>query len=192
MKKAILLLPFLCLAAASSAQSSQLLRIKAKPNQVFKYVMDIQTGTPSQSMKIGMGMTMKIAGVKNGQYTINSTIGNVTMNGQPAPPAASEQLKKMLMVTVMDSRARVLKSETRGVQGMPSGNNQGTSIPFPEKPVKVGSTWSGKANIQGQTVETNYKLIAFKPVNGKSAAVIHATPKGMATFKTNGPIVYSV
>ncbi len=191
MKKSLLILPALCLAAFSAGQGAQLLRIKAKPGQVMKYVMDMQSGTSSQSMKMGMGMTMKVAAVKNGQWTIHSTIGNVTMNGQPAPAAATEQLKKMLMVTVMDSRATVLKSETRGIAGMPN-NSQGTSVPFPKNPVKVGSTWSGSASIQGQKVETSYKLIAFKPVNGKAAAVIHATPKGMANFKTNGPIVYSV
>ncbi|MBC8065227.1 MAG: hypothetical protein H7Y17_10380 [Chlorobia bacterium] len=192
MNKGLLIASFVGFVAFAGAQPSQLLRIKTKAGQSYSYLMTVQQGAGAQSMKIGFQMTMKIAKVQSGQFTMNTTMGEVTMNGQPAPPAATVQLKKLLVVSVLDSRGRILKSETRGVPGMSDAANQGSSVPFPEKAVKVGGTWVGEADIQGQKVKTTYKLIAFKPVAGKQAAVIHAVPSGMKNFVVKGPIVFSV
>lgn len=192
MKKAVILLSFLALASAVPAQQSVLLRIKAKPGQSFKYSMRMQ-GSGAQGMNMGMQLSMKVSAVKNKQYTMNTTMGSITMNNQPLPAQASEQIKKMLIVTVLDERGRVLKTETKGVPGAPAGGGpEGSSVPFPEKAIKVGQTWTGEATLQGQKVQTTYKLIALKTVSGKPAAVIHATPKNMPQMKLDGPIVFSV
>jgi hypothetical protein len=189
MKKSLVIASIIGLAAIATPQSAHLLRIKAKTGQSFKYAMDIQSGA---SMKMGMTMNMKIAKATANEITVNSTMGNMVMNGQPAPAAAADMIKKMLVVTVMDPRGRILKTETKGIPGMTGAANQGSSVPFPQAAVRIGGTWSGEANIQGQKVKTNYKLIAVKPVMGKQAAVIHATPIGMTSFKPNGPIVFSI
>lgn len=192
MNKGLLIASFVSVVAFAGAQPSQLLRIKTKAGQSYRYVMNVQTGAGTQSMKVGMQMAMKVIKVQNGQFTIHTTMGGVTMNGQPAPAAATAQLKNLLVVSVMDSRGRILRSETKGVPGMGNSANQGSSVPFPEKPVKIGGTWIGEAEIQGQKVKTTYKLIAFKPVSGRQAAVIHAVPSGMSSFQVKGPIVFSV
>jgi hypothetical protein len=187
MKKAVLLLSLFAIASAVPAQQSVLLRIKAKPGQSFKYNMRMRGG-----MNLGMLLNMKVASVKNKQFTMNTTMGNITMNNQPLPPQAADQLKKMLVVSVMDERGRVLKTETRGVPGAPTGGTEGSSVPFPEKPIRVGQSWSGEATFQGKKVQTTYKLIGLKTVSGKPAAIIHATPKNMPQMKLDGPIVFSV
>jgi hypothetical protein len=191
MRKVFVFLALASLASVGFAQKTYLLRIKVKPGQVFKYRMNVKSGTTAQSMTVGLNMTMNVTGAKNNQFTIASTMGGVTLNGKPAPAAAASQLSKMKTITVMDSRANIVKSEIQGMPGAPQ-SPQGSSVPFPQNAIKIGATWSGKANIQGQQVETVYKLIAVKPVMGKMAAVIHATPKGIANLKTKGPIVYSV
>ncbi len=192
MKKSLILLSVLSLVALSPAQQSQLLRIKAKQGQKFNYLMTVDGGSGAQTMKMSMQMNMKIAGATKNQVTIHSTIGTTSMNGQPMPAAAAEQLKKLLIVTTMDELGRVLKSETRGVPGMTGNGMEGSSVPFPATPVTVGSTWSGKSTFQGKKYDTSYKVIRFKSVLGRPAAVIHATPKGIPQLKLSEPIVFSV
>ena len=189
MKKAIILSVLVGAAALGSAQPSYLLRVKAKPGQVFKYAMTVNNGP---SNKMGMNMAMKVVKVQNSVFTINTTMSNMTMNGQAMPLQALEQIKKMLIVTTMSARGDTLKTEVKGVPGMTSAPGQGSSVPFPAGPVKVGSSWKGTSNVQGQKVETTYKLTGIKTVLGKQAAVIQATPKGITGFKANGPIVFSV
>jgi len=189
MKKALILVSFLAVAALAPAQQYQL-KINAKAGQNFKYLMDIASGGP-QASKIGMQMNMKVTKVEKGLFTVAMTMGEMTMNGQPAPASVSDQIKQMVMINVMDSRGTVIKSETKGLPGMPAGN-QGTSVPFPAKPVKIGGTWTGEATIQGKKIKTSYKLIAVKQVSGKQAAVIHATPEQTPQMTLDGPIVFSV
>jgi hypothetical protein len=192
MRKVFLFACLIFVAAMAPAQQSVLLRLKTKSGQVFKYTMKMQ-GSGPQAMNMAMQMNMKVAAVKNGQVTMNTTMGNITMNNRPLPPQAAAQLKKMLIVTVMDSRGRVLKTETKGVPGAPSGGGtEGSSVPFPEKAVRIGQSWTGDATIQGKKVKTSYKLVGFKTIAGKSAAVIHATPQDMPQMKLDGPIVFSV
>jgi hypothetical protein len=189
MKKTAILLGLVGLASFSIAQPAYLLRVKAKPGQAFKYQMNIDQGPTA---KIGMQMTMKAVKVEKGLTTLNTTMGSFTMNGQPAPAAIADQMKKMLIVSVMDARGRTIKTEIKGVPGAPATANQGNTVPYPEKPVRIGGTWSADADFQGQKLKTTYKLIAVKSVSGKQAAVIHAVPTNMPNFKPDGPIVFSV
>jgi hypothetical protein len=189
MKKALILISLLATVALVPAQQYQL-KINAKAGQTFKYVMDIISAGP-QASKIGMQMNMKITKVEKGQFTVTTTMGGMTMNGSPAPPTVADQIKQMVLINVMDSRGKVLKSEAKGLPGMPSGN-QGTSVPFPAKPIRIGNTWTGEADIQGKKIKTSYKLIAVKQVAGKQAAVIHATPQNVPQMTLDGPIVFSV
>lgn len=192
MKKATLFLTLLAVTATVPAQQSVLLRLKAKPGQNFKYTMRMQ-GSGTQAMNMAMQMSMKVTSVKNKQFTTNTSMGSITMNNQPLPPQAAEQMKKMLIVTVMDERGRVLKTEMKGIPGAPSGGGmEGSSVPFPAGPIKIGQSWSGEATLQGQKVQTTYKLVGLKPVAGRPAAVIHATPKNMPQMTLDGPIVFSV
>ncbi len=191
MKKGLLVASFVGLSVLASAQTSHLLRIKTKTGQTYRYQMNMEQGGNGQTMKFGIQMAMKVAKVQNNQFTINTTMGGVTMNGQAAPPQLADTLKQMLITTVMDPRGRVLKTETKGIPGMGSAA-QGSAVPFPEKAVKVGGTWTGEAEVQGQKVKTSYKLVQIKSVLGKQAAVIHATPSATPNFKTKGPIVFAV
>jgi hypothetical protein len=189
MKKTAILLALVGFASFSAAQPAYLLRIKAKPGQAYKYKMDIDQGTTA---KIGMNMTMKVTKVQKGETTINTTMGAFTMNGQPAPAQIADQMKKLLIVSVMDARGRTLRTETKGLQGFSGAANQGNTVPYPEKPVKVGGTWTGEAEMRGTKVKTSYKLVGVKAVAGRQAAVIHAVPSNMPGLKLSGPIVFSV
>ena len=189
MKTTAILVALVGFAAVSAAQPSYLLRIKAKPGQAYKYKMDIQQGA---SGTMGMNMTMKVVKVQKGETTLNTTMGGFTMNGQPAPPQVAEQMKNLLIISVMDARGRTLRSETKGIPGFSGAANQGSTVPYPEKAVKVGGTWSGEADMRGTKVKTNYKLVGVKSVAGRQAAVIHAVPSNMPGIKLSGPIVFSV
>src|SRR5688500_10619117 len=116
MRKALLLICLISVGSAAPAQQSVLLRLKAKPGQNFKYMMRMQ-GSGGQAMNMAMQPTRKVASVKSKQYTMNTTMGSITVNNSPLPPQAAEQLKKMLIVTVLDERGRVLKTETKGFPG---------------------------------------------------------------------------
>jgi len=189
MKKALLAISLVASVVLAPAQQYQL-KINAKAGQSFKYVMDILSSGP-QTSKIGMQMNMKVTKVEKGQFTVTTTMGGMTMNGQPAPASISDQLKQMVMINVMDAHGKVLKSETKGLPGMPT-SNQGTSVPFPVKAVRIGDKWSGETTVQGKKIVTSYKLIAVKTVSGMQAAVIHASPQQMPQMSADGPIVFSI
>jgi hypothetical protein len=110
MKKIACLFAIAGLAALSVAQPSYLLRIKAKPGQSYKYAMNIDQGAAA---KIAMQMTMKVAKVQKGETTLNTTMGNFMMNGQPAPPAVSEQMKKLLIEGRTDLLHRFISKKGR-------------------------------------------------------------------------------
>lgn len=186
MKKFALLLMALTLAVFASAQKGYLLRLRLKPNEVVKYAMAIQT----MGMNIDMTMQLKITKVANHQYTMVTTMGAMSMNGKPMPAQSQEQMKKMVVTTVVDERGRTISTKATG---MPMGTGtQSSTVPFPEGPVTVGKTWSGKSNVNNVQVETTYKFVGVKTVNGVQTALIESTPQGIPAMKLDKPIVTAV
>jgi hypothetical protein len=180
------LLAFLILgsAAVCHAQGKYLLRIHLAPGQVLKYATSVNTGT----MDIGMTMAMKCVSAAKKQFTVNTTMGSMTMNKQPMPAQAAAMMKQMLVITVMNERGVVISNKVTGIPGMNSGGSQAASVPLPEKPVGVGDSWTGVGEYNGQKLPTSYKVTGLKKVGGKTALVLSSTVNN-PSLKLDKPVV---
>lgn len=105
-----------------------LLRTKYVKGQHFRYVMRTSTKMGANAMNFEAPMTIQVANVSNGVADLTSTFGPATMQGQQIP-ATKAAMK-------VDSRGRAV-----------AGGANGLSATFPEKPVKVGETWTGDFNM---------------------------------------------
>lgn len=184
MKKIFIASLIVGVAPFCQAQGKYLLRIHIAPGQVLKYATVVNTGT----MDLGMSMAMKCTAAANKKFTMATTIGSLTMNGQPMPAQAADMMKKMLVTTVMTDRGVVVSNKVTGVPGMNSGGSQAASVPLPEKPVGVGDSWSGVGEYNGQKIPTSYKVAGIKKVGGKTALVLSSTVSNPA-MKLDKPVV---
>jgi len=122
-------------------------------------------------------------------------MGDMKFNGQPLPPQATDVFKNMVMTVTFDRAGHAVQTEVTGVpptlaeQMKKQGANN--SVSYPDKPVKVGDTWSGETDMQGKKVKMTYKLARVETVSGKEAAILEASPEG-STLKLNGPMSISV
>lgn len=119
--------------AVSLGQISQsgggyLLRTKYVKGQNFKYAMKSATKMQKQTMAFEAPMSIKVVNVVNGIAELYTTFGPANMGGQQIP--VSHATMKV------DNRGRPI-----------SGGAGSVSATFPEKPVKVGQTWSGDFNM---------------------------------------------
>lgn len=187
MKKFALLILAASLATFASAQKTYLLRVRLKTNEVFKYAVDVET----MGFTMNMTMQQKVIGVSGNKFTVNTTMGAMKMNGKPMPEAATKQIRQMLVTTVTDDRGRVISTKTTGLPNMSSGA-QNATVPFPAAAIAIGQKWSGKANINGTEVQTDYKLAGVKSMGGVQVAVIESVPKGVPGMKLSGPIVLTI
>jgi|GEM_PF-4440336 len=187
MKKYALLLAALSLAAFAPAQKGYLLRLRLKQNEVVKYDMAVT----SMGMNIDMGMKLTCTKVAGHQYTLVTTMGSMTMNGKPVPAQQAEQIKKMVVTTVVDDQGRTLSTKTTGVPGM-GPDSQSTTVPFPAGPVTVGKTWTGTNKVNNMSINTTYKFVGVKSVGGVQCAMIESTPNGIPGMKLDKPILTAV
>jgi hypothetical protein len=163
------------LASAQITKSPQgyLFRMKHQAGAIFKYAVvstlsgATETGKP---MKFNLPMTWKVLGVKNGVATIDTTVGPVSMGGSPMMQPTKTRIQ-------MDARGRMVGQAGVGQQVTPS---------LPEKPIKVGQSWSASAPIElpmqgDKKVNATYTFKGFKTVNGKQMAELSIKTAGQAT-----------
>lgn len=202
-----LAIAFLCVGAttAEAGQSNQtwLLRVKAKQGTKQSYVMKMNMNMDTSAMprdpnnkqqlpknlKIDMTMdyTQVLTKVQGDKYTWEVTIGKPKVNSN-APGAAnamgSMQAQKITMV--MNNRGKVLEMKGAGQNPFSSGNMGG--VEYPEKPVKVGSTWTSTTTSQGMNLKATYKVMGLSTVGNRTALLIHTTLDAGQMVKSNGPM----
>jgi hypothetical protein len=167
-----------CIAPAqiTKAGNGYLFRAKYTKGAVFKYVVLSTIGgfksANGQAMKVTLPMTWKILNVVNGVATVDTTVGPVTVGsgGQPMMQPTKNQIQ-------IDSRGRVVGQAGSGQQVTPA---------LPEKPVRVGQSWSAAAPIdlpvQGDhKVTATYTFKGLKTVNGKQMVNLAVKLSGQAT-----------
>ncbi len=164
---------------------SYTLQIKPKQGQTFNYTMNM---TGAQNMSADFTMTADK--IENGNVTFRCKFANMTMNGQAAPPAISAMMSNMTVVQTMDKTGKQI-SQT--VEGLPNGMqapSQGSiaTATLPDHPVKVGDTWTGKA----QNTTATYKLVSVDDENGKQVAHIDVTIGSTTLLKPDGPAKLSL
>ena len=164
-------------AALGSAQitksgSAYLLRMKHTPGATYRYGVASTIGGASangQAMKFSLPMVWKVVGVKNNIATIDTTVGPIKMGKDVVGQATKNRIQ-------LNSRGQLVGKAGSGQQVTPS---------LPDKPIKIGQSWSASAPIdlpgQGaKKISAQYTLKGFKTVSGKQVAELAIKTTGQA------------
>lgn len=161
-------------ATAQITKSGQgyLFRMSHKSGTTFRYSVASTLTSTNQSaapMKFTLPMIWKVLGVKNGVATIDTTVGPVTMGTSTMMQPTKNRIQ-------LDARGRLVGKAGTGQQVTPA---------LPEKPIKVGQSWSASAPVdlpmQGDNkVNATYTFKGFKTVNGKQMAELAVKTTGQA------------
>ncbi len=178
----VLALAAVALSGASLAQITKVgdayqMRMKFAPGQKLVYSMNSTTSAPGQPqpMNLDTEFTMKVNSVKNGVADITYSVGPMKMNGKATGGVNTVNMK-------MDSRGKVM--------GQASGGQQPAQMVLPDKPIRVGQTWTSTSSIatMGVPMEiTNtYKLNRIVQKGGRSLAEISVTISAKGNISSNG------
>jgi len=177
--KTLLIIVGVTAAALSSAQisrsgNSYLFRMNYAPGMVLKYDVLSTIGGMSQNgqpMKFTLPMVWNVLSVKNGVSTIDTVVGPISMGGGKEPMVQATKNRIQL-----DKRGRLVGQPGTGQQVTPA---------LPEKPIRVGQSWSASAPInlpmQGEKkISATYTFKGVKTVQGKPVAELAVKTSGQA------------
>lgn len=163
------------LAAAAPAQITRsgagyLLRVKYVKGSVLRFSSTNSvrgvTGQPTGEFKVALPVVMKVQDVQGPVALVRVTIG-------PAKSGGSSIYPEQSLLVRLDNRNKTKEGQT----------SVGTQLP--EKPVKIGQTWTSKAPVStGMTdmgqLTAVYRFAGVKSEKGQSVAVITYQLKGKA------------
>ncbi|MBI1757491.1 MAG: hypothetical protein HYR64_10340 [Fimbriimonas ginsengisoli] len=156
------------LAASAGAQVTKkgngyLLRVKHVRGQTLRYRTSTTIKVPSQTqgpMQMLFPISETVLSVASGVADVDVTAGPISMNGKQIQPAKNARMK-------INSQNVVVEGAGSGVAG----------AGFPDKPVKVGHSWTSSMPIGGASGPTSnviatLTLKAVKSQGGRRVAII--------------------
>ncbi|MEJ5170628.1 MAG: DUF6263 family protein [Fimbriimonadales bacterium] len=181
-RRLLLTVSAMTLAGASLAQITKVgdayqMRMKFAPGQKMVYSMQSTTTAPGQPqpMLLNTEFSMKVNSVKNGVADITYSVGPMKMNGRATGGVNTVNMK-------MDSRGKTV--------GQTPGGQQPTQMVLPEKPIRVGQTWTSTSSIATMgvpmEVTNTYKLNRIVQRGGKSLAEVGVTISAKGNISSSG------
>jgi hypothetical protein len=155
-------------------------RVKYHKGMKIKYLMKVTTTLPTppgggkaQSIEMTIPVDGTVTDVQNKIATIQMVTGPMTMNGRPQGTQKTLTMK-------LDDRGKP-------VGGMPTGMENLTAS-LPDKPLKVGDTYSSKQDITMANIPISvnavYKFTGVKSVAGHQLATFTVTLNGSGSVPT--------
>jgi hypothetical protein len=173
--------------AGRSAAKTYTFELNPKPNQQFVYDVTMDAKGPNgQPMKMEMGMTMTTQKVESDKVTFKTEVTKMLMNGAQMPGVTPEALKAAALEQVLDKRGKLI-SQKGGAPGMDAQNPAGGGN-LPDKPVKVGDTWT----TEYQGIKGTSKLVSVTNEGGREIANIEVTLGKNDKIKASKPFQVSV
>lgn len=180
--KLVLTLAAVALSGASLAQITKVgdayqMRMKFAPGQKLVYSMQSTTSAPGQPqpMNLDTEFSMKVNSVKNGVADITYSVGPMKMNGRATGGVNTATMK-------MDTRGKIV--------GQTSGGQQPTQMVLPDKPIRVGQTWTSTNSIATMgvpmEVTNTYKLNRIVQKGGRSLAEVSVTISAKGNISSSG------
>ena len=169
----------LCLAVVSDAQvtvKNGLYDFKVKFVKGKKYTF-VNSVDAAGGIKFDMPIQLNVLSVSPTRVEVETKTGPGRLNGtEMGGTAVTEK-------AVLDPRGKTVSGGSAG------GQNVFGSLPA--KPIRPGSTWSGKAPIGEnqlglKDVTATYKFVGVESVSGKKVARIDLTIKGSGEAKMSG------
>ncbi|MGV3618246.1 MAG: hypothetical protein ACO1SV_23205 [Fimbriimonas sp.] len=149
-----------------------LLRVKYSTGQVLRYASTNSVGGATgrgDGLVISLPIVMRVTEVKGKVAKARLTVGPAKNGNQ-----------------ILNNSQTVVMTLNNRNQGGGEGQSTGVTAQLPERPVKVGQTWTAVAPIstasgQVQRLNATYRFQGVKKVGGKSVAVITYSVNGAAT-----------
>lgn len=175
--RAIGLCALVALCAVASAQDALNLKFSPKVGDTMKYKLTGSLETPQGPGEISGVIEDKVTKADADGYTVTSSQNsmNVTFGGSsiPIPDSSSTSVFK-LSGEVVDLQADQVTGDTWRVAEL-------DSFIYPDKPVKVGDTWTSSVTADSKkgTVAgtTNYKVDSLEKIGSHDTAKIKVTYK---------------
>lgn len=158
-----------------------LLRFQPKVGDTMRYFLEMNMSVQGQSMQMSLFMTQKVLKVqKNGLLTIETRLdsGTLKANGASmAMPATPPDIS-----TYRPNGQRVQKGRVASPIG------QFTEVGYPDKPIKIGASWSDRQTARdGSAIEANFKLVGKERVRNRETLKIAITIRDVSN--PNNPFV---
>mgnify|MGYP000073677135 CR=1 FL=1 len=157
-----------------------LLRFQPKVGDTMRYFAEMNMSVQGQSMQMTLFFTQKVLKVQQkGLLTIETRFdsGSLKTNGASAP---------MPMMPPDVSTYRPNGQRVKAGQVV-SPIGQFTEIGYPEKPVKVGYTWSERQKSpDGSAIEAEYKIVGRERVRNRETLKIAVTVRDVSD--SNNPL----
>ncbi len=169
----------IAIASMLATQAPVVLLYQPKVGSTYKSSMTMAQTSQMGNSTTSMMVAMKVLGLENGYYKLQSTTSNVKTTGGPG--ASSEATKKAMEKTTilyMDKhfKPKMDTSKSADMQSMMSGMNSAFSgVTFPSKPVKIGESWTNTIDMGA--------LISGAAKGQKGAAGMKSTGKVNLTYK---------
>ena len=137
----------IAIASLLATQAQVTLLYQPKVGSTYKSSMTMAQTSQMGNSSTSMTVSVKVLGLENGYYKLQSTTSNVKVTGGAG--AGSDQMKKAMeksSTMYVDKHFKPkldAKNASVDMQNMMSGMNSAFSgVVFPSKPVKVGETWT--------------------------------------------------
>ncbi|MEA2554016.1 MAG: hypothetical protein QOJ65_2192 [Fimbriimonadaceae bacterium] len=177
--------PVVASAQVKKAGDGYLLRMKFTKGLALRYGMTSTVkGIPPSAMAPDGTITLTgpfsttVQSIKGPNATVAVSIGPMLMNNQQATGKAQTR------TATIDSRGKAVdKSDT------------GIGLLLPEKPVKIGQSWSGPLPISSGTMTAGgmsitYRFEGLKKIGGKQLAVVSLTTSPDQQIKSGSGTLY--
>ncbi len=155
---ALALTAFSAQAQVTSSSKGYLLRMKYTKGATIKYTISSMIGMGTKpNPPVISPMIIKVLSTTKDSATLKMTVGPITNNGHVVKPAQTAETK-------VDSMGRP--------SGGPSSMMMGGA--YPEKPIKVGQTWTSNVPMAqiGGNATAKFIFRGIKTVNGRRLALI--------------------
>lgn len=169
-----------------------LLRYNLRKGQKYAYEVKTVMDTMGQSVTMVMDLETSVLEAQGDKYTVEYKIADISVSASdPQMKAMFEQqmasMKGASFTADLDARGNItnMKGDARANMLQNVGGGSAFGFVFPDKPLKVGDSWTHSMNMGGgagsQPLKINYKL------TGVSRNVATLSGSGTHTMEMNPP-----
>jgi hypothetical protein len=164
----------------SKESATYTLRIHAAKGDKYAFrvtttMKGLDTGASGpQELQLAMTVSEELLDVKDGKLTWKQSLGDIAASGKGELVVAGELIKSSqgtVFEMIYTDRGNFVSGKMNGqpVLSEPGGTS---NVTFPEKPVKIGDSWTAEQTVSGQKVTMRHTLGAVEQVDGREAYVI--------------------
>jgi hypothetical protein len=168
------------------------------PYSIVMMASDGQRQTTTQ-----INLTERLTTSGPNRFTSVVALDSLLQNGA-IPPGLGNRVSKYKLTIVRDGHGTVVNSAAVGGKGLiePHELESRTSFTLPDKPIRVGDSWTSTSSFGGKAVKQLFRVDSVGTISGRDCVFFSETdessdgtklpPKGIAVDKQTGELVRQV